>query len=135
MLNRLDNELLAKAVQIIKDRYVDGSLNHTVGCALRDKSGNIYLGINLDMDGMHSVCAEQVAFGNALTNGIKEFDTVVAVGLFDGKISVLAPCGSCRQFMSKYAPNIKVVIDDNGDLKCVKFDKLLPHAYKLHVDR
>lgn len=133
MLSKLDTELLHRAEEIIKSRYVQGSTNHTVGAALRTTKGDIYVGVNLDMDGMHSVCAEQCAFGTALTNGETDFDTIATVGLFDGKLTILSPCGSCRQFMSKYAPNIHVVISADGKPTSVAFDKLLPYAYKLHV--
>ncbi len=134
-MDNKDNELVQMAKDIIASRYVEGSTNHTVGCALRTKQGKVYVGVNLDMDGMHSVCGEQVAFGTALTAGESEFDTIVAVGMFGGKVGVLAPCGSCRQFMQKYAPNINVIIDVDGKLHKVKFAKLLPNAYKLHVCR
>ena len=134
-LNKLDLELIDRAAKIIKDRFQQGSINHTVGCALRDKQGNIFVGVNLDMDGMHSVCGEQVAFGNALTQGVKEFDTIVAVGYTGKDVKVIAPCGSCRQFMSKYAPDINVIIENDGKLTKVKFDDILPYAYKLHLKR
>lgn len=135
MMTTLDNELVSKAKEIISKRYVEENTNHTVGCALRTKQGKIYVGVNLDMDGMHSVCAEQVAFGSALTAGEKDFDTIVAVGMFNGVVSILAPCGTCRQFMSKYSPDINVIIENKGKLKKVSFSDLLPFAYKLHVKR
>ena len=135
MISKKDLELVELATKIIKERWRKGSINHTVGSALRAKDGKVYLGVNLDMDGMHSVCGEQVAFGNALTEGVTEFDTIVAVGYTGGEVTILAPCGSCRQFMSKYAPDIKVIIKEDGVLKKVKFDELLPHAYKLHLKR
>ena len=57
--------------------------NQHVACALRGKSDKIYIGINLKSS--HSVCAEQVAIGQAYAHGEREFKTIVAVQLDNDK--------------------------------------------------
>lgn len=130
MLNKTEKEILQSATNLINSVY-DG-YNHTVGCALLTSSNKTYFGINMYMDGMNCVCAEQNAVGSALTEGDKEIKLIVAVGKDDSGTFVLSPCGQCRQFLSKFAKNAKVIIQDNNVLKSVTIEQLLPYAYKNH---
>jgi cytidine deaminase len=52
-----------------------------------------------------TVCAEAIAIGNAILNGERYFDTVVAVRrpYFDEKnreLRVVSPCRMCRELIS-----------------------------------
>lgn len=47
--------------------YDEVEQNHTVGAAVRCKSGNVYAGVNVYS--LHGACAEQVAIGTAITQG------------------------------------------------------------------
>ena len=82
-LNKEDLELIEKAREVIKKNYDGKRYNHTVGSALRCKSGRIYLGVNVYS--VHGTCAEQVALGSAITDGERDFDTIVAVDGEDRK--------------------------------------------------
>ena len=95
-LNKKDEELIEIATKLVKDNCdIYPSLNLHVGCALRAKSGKVYVGINLKTS--HAVCAEQVAIGQAYACGEREFDAIVAVQLNnEGQPNVVAPCGLCR---------------------------------------
>lgn len=123
-------DLIGLATKLIVDRNDDNK--HTVGCCVLTKSGKVFFGVNMYMDGMNCVCAEQNAVGTALTEGEKDFEAIVSVGLFDNKCQILAPCGQCRQFLSKYAPNIKVIVKGEEKTEVLEISKLLPYAYKLH---
>ena len=126
MLNKTEKEILQSATNLVNSVY-DG-YNHTVGCALLTSSNKTYFGINMYMDGMNCVCAEQNAVGSALTEGDKDIKVIVAVGRDESGTFVLSPCGQCRQFLSKFAKNAKVIIQDNNTLKSVSIDQLLPYA-------
>ncbi len=130
MLNVDEKKLLKDCEKLINKVY-DGH-NHTVGCAVITDASKTYYGINMYMDGMNCVCAEQNAVGSALTNGDKNFKAIVAVAKDETGTFVLSPCGQCRQFLSKYAPHVKVIINDNNELKSVSISELLPFAYKNH---
>lgn len=124
-LNSLDYELIEKAKEVIKKNYDGTNFNHTVGSALRCKDGSIYLGINVYS--VHGACAEQIALGKALTDGKREFDTIVAVNGENDEI--MSPCGNCRQIFSDYIPDCYVIINTNNGLKKVKAIELIPYAY------
>lgn len=68
--------------------------------------------------------------GIAISAGEREFDTIVAV--HEKHLNcVIPPCGNCRQMLFEYAPDIKVIVnDENGNLIKVTAENLLPFAWK-----
>ena len=81
-----------------------------VGAAIRTKSGNIYSGSNVESSSYGlSICAERVALFTALTNGEKEFDSILIVS--DSSVPT-SPCGACRQLLFDYAPEIDVIMSN-----------------------
>ena len=127
-LNDMDRKLIDMALETLKMNFDDGVYNHTVGCAVLCKNGNIYKGVNCD--GIHGSCAEYITIGTAISSGEREFDTIVAV--HDKHLNrVIPPCGNCRQMMYEYCPDIKVIVnDENGKLIKVKAIDLLPFAWQ-----
>ena len=127
-LNDTDKKLIEIALDVLKKNFDDGIYNHTVGCAILCKNGNIYKGVNCD--GIHGSCAEYVTMGIAISAGEREFDTIVAVHE-KATNSVLSPCGNCRQMLYEYCPDVKVIVnDENGNLIKVKARDLLPFAWQ-----
>lgn len=109
-LSKDDKILIETAKKVIDDNLDTVNWWHTVGAALRTKSGKIYTGVNCDSVS-HGSCAEVIAIGCAVTAGEREFDTIVAV--LGGKHSrILPPCGNCRQMMYCYDKNIQVIVDE-----------------------
>ena len=127
-LNDVDRELIRRGLEVLARNFDDGVYNHTVGCTLLCKNGNIYTGINCD--GIHGSCAEYVTIGMAISAGEREFDTIVAV--HDKHLNqVIPPCGNCRQMLFEYCPDIKVIVnDENGKLIKVTASDLLPFAWQ-----
>ena len=127
-LNDVDRELIRRGLEVLARNFDDGVYNHTVGCALLCKNGNIYTGVNCD--GIHGSCAEYVTVGMAISAGEREFDTIVAV--HDKHLNqVIPPCGNCRQMLFEYCPDIKVIVnDENGKLIKVTARDLLPFAWQ-----
>ena len=127
-LNDTDKKLIELALDVLSKNFDDGIYNHTVGCAILCKNGNIYKGVNCD--GIHGSCAEYVTMGIAISAGEREFDTIVAVHE-KATNSVLSPCGNCRQMLYEYCPDVKVIVnDENGNLIKVKARDLLPFAWQ-----
>lgn len=135
-LNNDDKKLIELATEVAinnSDRYSDISM-HT-GCVIKAKSGKIYKGVNIKTS--HSVCAEQIALGQALASGEREFDTIVAVKLnSDGSSRVVSPCGVCRYMFDKMNADMWVIVEDvkNGKVLKVKATELLPYPYKREIN-
>ncbi len=126
-----DKKLIQLGLDVLQKNFDDGVYNHTVGCAILCKSGNIYTGVNCD--GIHGSCAEYITIGTAISAGEREFDTIVAV--HDKHLNcVIPPCGNCRQMLFEYCPDIKVIVnDESGKLIKVKARNLLPFAWETVV--
>ena len=132
-LSNLDKQLIDLAEKVVKSNSdIYSNLAIHVACVIKAKSGKIYKGVNIYTS--HSICAEQVAFGQALACGEREFDTIVAVKMNnDGSTKVIAPCGVCRYMFDKlYINDMYVIVEDikSGKLLKVKANELLPYAQK-----
>ena len=131
-LNDKDKELIQLATELVKSNSdIYSNISMHVGCVIKAKSGKIYKGVNIKTS--HSICAEQVAYGQALANGEREFDTIVAVKMnADGTTRVVSPCGVCRYMFDKMGLDMYVIVEDikNGKVIKVKAEELLPYPYK-----
>ena len=127
-LKEADEKLIPLALEVLSKNFDDGIYNHTVGCALLCKNGNVYTGVNCD--GIHGSCAEYITMGIAISAGEREFETIVAVHDKAEKF-VISPCGNCRQMLYEYCPDIKVIIkDETGNLVKITARDLLPCAWE-----
>jgi len=104
---------------------------HMVGAALRASNGRVFTGVSLPSNvGRTSMCAEPVAIGNAMGEGVRDLDAVVAVRHplpeEDRDFEVSPPCGACRELIADYGPDVEVIVPRNGDLQKVEAIDLLP---------
>jgi cytidine deaminase len=98
-----------------------------VGAALLTASGRIYDGVNIENAAYPvTVCAERVAIFKAVSEGELEF-TALAVVSDNGS----APCGSCRQVMVEFAPDLEtLMLDACGQvIREATARELLPGAF------
>ena len=134
-LTKQDQELIDIATEVVKsnsDLYKDKNMH--VGAAVRASSGKIYKGINICTS--HSICAEQVAMGQAFACGERDLEAMVAVKMNeDGTTRVVSPCGLCRYTFDKFNDSFDVILEDveTGDVLKVDSLELLPYPYKRNV--
>lgn len=125
-LSAADRALVRVAEDALRRGYVRD--RHTVGAAVRTRSGTVYTGLN--MNGLHSPCAEPVALGAAVTRGDREFETIVAVQRRGGRFPVLSPCGTCRQLFFDYSPRGSMIVRfTGGRVARLTAEECLPGAY------
>lgn len=131
--SKLKEEIeLAKKVR--KNAYVPYS-NFKVGAVLKTKKGKTYTGCNIENNGIQSICAERVAFCKALSEGEKEFESILVIGGYNEEIAMkeeCLPCGYCRQFISEFVNkdfNIYTICENN--VKAYQIGDLLPYVFKL----
>lgn len=129
-----DRELVEAARGIIRKLYDPD--RHVIGAALRTASGKIFTAVHLEANvGRIAVCAEAVVIGKAISEGERDFATIVAVAHPDpahagAEIKIVSPCGMCRELISDYSPGADVIIPlDGGVAKCNVMD-LLPVKYR-----
>lgn len=127
-LTAKDKEMIELAKEIVmKNKDLYERVDWHVSSVLRTKNGVMYVGMNLKSS--HSVCAEQVAIGQAFAHGDREFDTIVAVRIDkEGIPDVVPPCGLCRyMFEQLNLQNMYVIVYDKKKLIKVKASELLPY--------
>ena len=102
-----------------------------VGAALRTSAGEIVTGCNVENAAYgEALCAERVAVAAAVAQGMKEFDEIAIASESDDPSP---PCGSCRQTMSEFAPELKVTsYAKNGKYATWRLADLLPEAFALN---
>lgn len=128
-----DQTLIAAAKEIITRRYEWE--RHHVGAALRTKTGEIFTAVHVEANmGRITVCAEAMVIGKAISEGYKEFDTIVAVRHPDPdsderEIKVVSPCGMCRELIVDYGVDCKVIVPKDGELVKYEITELLPLRY------
>jgi cytidine deaminase len=126
-LNEEDRALIRVAQETLR-RGFDPE-RHGVGAAVRTRSGAIYVGLNLE--GIHSPCAEPVALGAAMTAGDRDIVSMVAVRRRGSKYPVLSPCGTCRQMLLDYAPKATVIVRfPHGRVARLRVADSLPGAFR-----
>ena len=126
-------EQIKKAIEVKKMAYSPYS-KYQVGACLKTKSGKLYTGCNIENNGIQSICAERVAFCKAISEGEKDFESIVIVGGKKGKeLAYTLPCGYCRQFMQEFVDeNFKIIAyKSKEEQKEYTMEELLPSSFNL----
>ena len=125
-ITQADLALLAFAREAQDKAYAPYS-GFRVGAAIF-ADGEIYQGCNVENAAYGSpMCAERGAAMAAVLAGNTFFDAIAVVG--DSEDPTV-PCGSCRQFLAEFNPDMRVVM--GGRLEHVRassLDELLPDAF------
>ena len=120
-------ELLKSASQARQWAYVPYS-DYAVGAALLTASGRIYDGVNIENAAYPvTICAERVAIFKAVSNGERDFQAIAVVTRNGGM-----PCGSCRQVMAEFSPDMAVFVADEMEtvVSETTLSDLLPGAFR-----
>ena len=132
-LSRPDDALI-KDAQVAADRAVPLFSGFKVGAALRTEGGaEPYLGWNVeDLSLVRVLHAEQAAIVAALHReeaGVRITDLAI---WGDGDVP---PCGACRQMISDYGPQARVLFPYRGGILITSAGQLLPLAFRIRPAR
>lgn len=118
-------ELVSLARNARQHAYAPYS-HYRVGAALLTADGEVFTGCNVENAEFGStVCAERVAIWSAVAAGHREFRMLAVVTSNGG-----APCGSCRQVLVEFAPDMVVYIADTEQLyRQLTVRELLPDFF------
>ncbi len=117
-------DLIAKAWEAREKAYAPYS-NFQVGAALLSSDGQVFLGCNVEniSYGLTN-CAERVAIGAAVAQGVRSFDRVAVVADTGEPIS---PCGACRQVLAEFGVKTIILANKQGSVE-FSLEELLPRA-------
>ena len=124
------DELRGAAFAAMMNAYAPYS-KFRVGAAIRTSTGEIVSGCNVENAVYgEALCAERVAVAAAVARGMKEFAEIAIASESDDPAP---PCGSCRQTMSEFAPDLLVTsYAKNGKQATWRLGDLLPEAFALN---
>ncbi|MEO2105065.1 MAG: cytidine deaminase [Actinomycetota bacterium] len=99
-----------------------------VGAALRVVDGPIVGGCNVENAAYPAtICAERAAVVAAVGAGHQRFEAIAVIGSGDGPTT---PCGTCRQVLFEFAPDLRVIAaGESGDVAVHRLADLLPHGF------
>jgi cytidine deaminase len=119
------DELIACAA-VSRERAYAPYSKFKVGAALLGESGRIYSGCNVENAAYGpSMCAERTAVFKAVSEGERDFEAIAVV-----TENGVSPCGTCRQVMIEFAPEMTVIIaDTQGNAHRTTVRDLLPDAF------
>ena len=122
-----DERLLEMAVEMLERSYVPYS-HYPVGAALLGKDGKVYTGCNVENAAYGStICAERTAIVKAVSEGHRDF---VRIAIAGKSKDFCVPCGSCRQVMMEFAPEMEVIcLNGAGESKTFALRELLPYGF------
>ncbi|MDF2839240.1 MAG: cdd [Clostridia bacterium] len=120
------NHLVTAAKSAMEHAYAKYS-KFKVGAALLTKSGKVYTGCNIENSSYGAtICAERVAFSKAISEGEQEIEAIAVVS---SSGDYTYPCGICRQFMSEWGTDLKLIFENGKDTKVYTLKELLPEAF------
>lgn len=121
-----DQQLLVMAKEAMKASYSPYS-GYAVGAALLCADGRVYQGCNIENAAFGLTnCAERTALFKAVSEGEREFSAIAIAA----KDSAPWPCGACRQALSEFAPDLRVMVTWNGDqVEEMPLSQLLPRGF------
>lgn len=127
-LNSAETSLLELAHVARKRAYAPFS-NFLVGAAVQTSTGEVFSGCNVEVSNYSlGCCAERVAVFKAVSAGHME---IVSCAVVTETTPPASPCGSCRQVLSDFSSNMKVIVSNTtGDVRVTTLNELLPYAFK-----
>ena len=123
-----DRELMSMAKQASYNAYVPYS-RFQVGAALECEDGTVYTGCNVENAALGStICAERTAMLKAVSEGHRDdWQTIAIAGRGE---DYCWPCGSCRQMLYEFAPDLKILVArGDGEFVVTTLAQLLPHGF------
>ena len=120
-----DSQLVDIARAARRKAYAPYS-DFAVGAALLTRSGKVFTGVNVENASYGlSMCAERSAVFAAVAAGETEFEAIAVVTKNGG-----SPCGACRQVLSEFGLDTRVIIADvMGNQTNWTVRDLLPNSF------
>ncbi|MBR7081217.1 MAG: cytidine deaminase [Oscillospiraceae bacterium] len=122
-----DRELINLAIEAANNAYAPYS-RFSVGAALECGDGTVITGCNVECAALGgSICAERNALCAAIGKGYRNFKRIA---VYADCQDYCVPCGTCRQLLSEFAPNMEVLcVKSGGRYVSYRLYDLLPASF------
>lgn len=128
-MSRLDAAGLLDAARAARRHAYAPYSGFAVGAALLAEDGRVFTGCNVENASYGlTTCAERVAVGKAVSEGVRRFRAIAVTGPEDD--APCAPCGACRQVLYEFGGDWVLVSPDGaGGARVTPVGALLPDAF------
>lgn len=126
-----NQQLVQIAIDMQSRSYAPYS-HFPVGAALLCRDGTVFTGCNVENAAYGStICAERTALVKAISEGhTDDFVAIAIAGLGD---DYCWPCGSCRQMLFEFVPDLTVLAARrDGTFQSATLSQLLPYGFGPH---
>ena len=122
-----EEKLMELAVSMMERAYVPYS-HFPVGAALECSDGTVFTGCNVENAAYGAtICAERTAVVKAVSEGHRDFVRIAVAG---GSDDFCYPCGTCRQVLYEFAPDMEVIcLNAKREATKLPLRELLPHGF------
>lgn len=123
-----ETKLMKIAKEAAKNAYAPYS-HFKLGAALKTKSGKIFTGVNVENASYGLTnCAERTAIFKAVSEGEREFEELA---IYVNSDKLFTPCGACRQVISEFSDDLKIIVFSNKEVLETNIIELLPLGFKI----
>lgn len=121
-----DQDLIAAAKKARAHAYAPYS-RFLVGAALLTRNQQVFSGCNVENASYGAtLCAERVAIGNMVSSGAADPQ---AIAIYTEAEELTMPCGMCRQVLSEFASDLRVLLVGPGGLRETSLSVLFPSPF------
>jgi len=121
-------ELVARARAVRELAYAPYS-RFLVGAALRDASGQVFAGCNVENASYGAtICAERSAILAMVAAGQR---TITSIAVFTDADTLAMPCGVCRQVISEFQHDARLVVVNPRQHRVLDFAEIFPEPFVL----
>ena len=125
------DEALLEAARAVRSFAYAPYSGYRVGAAIRTTDGRVFVGVNVENSAYPTcICAEVNALSSAVAAGATDFEAIAVVTEPPEGKPPGAPCGNCRQALSEFSLDLRVLLaGPSGDATELRLRDLLPHAF------
>ena len=122
-----EQELCRAAVAML-DRSYSPYSHFPVGAALECSDGTVFTGCNIENAAFGpTIGAERTPIAKAVSEGHRSFRRIAIAGRCE---QLCVPCGTCRQVLREFAPDIEVIcLNGKGEARHFTLKELLPESF------
>ena len=126
-----DELALYERARAVRERAYAPYSEFPVGAVLLAEDGRTFEGVNVENGSIGlTICAERSACVRAVSEGVAALHARSASSTHDSARTG-SPCGACRQFLSEFGLDLRVVYRRDGEVVAEPLSALLPAAFEL----
>ena len=121
-------ELVTLARSVRERAYAPYS-RFLVGAALRADNGQVFLGCNVENASYGAtICAERSAIMAMIAAGQR---SISGIAVFTDADTLAMPCGLCRQVISEFARDARLIVANPRQQRVLGFSEIFPEPFVL----